>query len=379
MPTNQAPTIPFDIILPPWMLTEFHGTQLWAWFALVVLLLLAWLIVRIISKVITFALEHGKKAHIFLLETIRTIRGPAELAVGVWLFRVGDSFLPIGAGTEHFLKYAALMTSTFAVIWLLIRLTRLACDRLAYYFDVSGKSHAKAVIPLMRKVIKTAIVFLGVIFLLQNMNVDVGAMLAGLGIGGLALALASKKTVEDLFAGVTLVMDQPARVGEFCKFPGGMGTIEDIGLRSSRIRTPDRTLMTVPNSKLADMVIENIAPRDKVLLKTNIGLRYDTRPDQLRTILQEIKALFMTRPEIAEDGRVRLVGFTPTSVDLEIFAYVMTTDFQEFLVLRQDMFLGIMDIIENAGARFAAPFPPVSLNAAEVSKPDPETKKPAAG
>ncbi|MDB6080722.1 MAG: MscS mechanosensitive ion channel [Akkermansiaceae bacterium] len=216
-------------------------------------------------------------------------------------------------------------------------------------------------IPLLRKVAKSAIVLVGLMFLLQNLHVDVAAMLAGLGIGGLALALAGKNTVENLFGGVSLVMDQPARVGDTCKFGDSSGTIEDIGLRSTRIRTAERTIVTIPNSKLAEMQIENLAARDRILMKAVLSLRSETTPDQMRGVLRSIKELLDGRGDIVKNGRIRMVAITQTSLDLELFAYVATRDFNEFLRVREEVFLHIMEVIAENGTGFAAPSPPVLI------------------
>ncbi|MBK1883120.1 mechanosensitive ion channel family protein [Luteolibacter pohnpeiensis] len=361
MPDSKTIFTSFDIILPDWMHYRVHGTEVWTWLLIPVLLLVIWFLVRVLGKLVSVFLKRKEDRQGLVLEIIRELRSPVELGVGIWLFRYSRAFLPLDVETKHFWESIELMVGTITGLWLVLRMVRLSCDRLAVTLDRSGKPHAKAVIPLMRKVLKTTVVILGLIFLLQNMNVDVGAMLAGLGIGGLALALAGQKTVENLFAGVSLVMDQPARVGDFCKYGDSVGMIEDIGLRSTRIRTPDRTLVTIPNSKLAEMQIENFAWRDKILFKSTIGLRYDTQPAAIREVLEAVKTLFYKRPEVAEGGRIRFAGLNANSMDLEIFAYIQTSDFLDFLVIREELLLEIMDIVKHAGARFAAPFPPVVL------------------
>ncbi|RYD45730.1 MAG: mechanosensitive ion channel family protein, partial [Verrucomicrobiaceae bacterium] len=251
---------------------------------------------------------------------------------------------------------------TVAGTWMFLRLARLVCDQLAVSLDKAGKPHAKAVIPLLRKILLCMVFLMGFIFLLQNLNVNVGAMLAGLGIGGLALALAGQKTVENLFGGVSLVMDQPARVGDVCNFGGSSGTIEDVGLRSTRVRTADRTIVTIPNSKLAEMQIENISARDRILLKAIIGLDYETTPAEFRAVLKAARELLEKHPDIAPKSRVRFVAFTQTSLDVEIFGYVVTGDFNHFLEVREEIYLGLMDIVNELGGGFASPSPTVVVN-----------------
>jgi MscS family membrane protein len=135
-----------------------------------------------------------------------------------------------------------------------------------------------------------------------------------------------------------------------------MGTIEEIGLRSTRVRTLDRTVIAIPNSEFAALQVENFARRDRVWFNARLGLRYETTPDQLRWILVEIRKLLYAHPRVDPDpARVRFVGFGQYSLDLEIFAYVTTPDFGEFLAIRQDIYLRIMDVVAASGTGFAFP------------------------
>ena len=149
-------------------------------------------------------------------------------------------------------------------------------------------------VPLARRTLKVFVGLLAFLAIFQNLGFNATGILAGLGVGGLAVALAAQKSLENLFGGLSLVADQPVRVGDFCRFGTQQGTVEDIGLRSTRVRTLDRTLVTIPNSDFATMQIENFASRDRMRLATTIGLRYETTPDQVRWLL--------VRPEEAPAG-----------------------------------------------------------------------------
>jgi MscS family membrane protein len=211
-------------------------------------------------------------------------------------------------------------------------------------------------VPAGRKAAKAVVLGLAVIAVLQNLGVNITGILAGLGIGGLAVALAAQKTVENLFGGVTLLLDQPVRVGDFCRFGDKIGTVEEIGLRSTRVRTLERTVVSIPNAEFASIQLENFARRDRIWLKPVIGLRYETTPDQLRYVLVEIRKMLYAHPRVERDpARIRFVGFGAYSLDLEIFAYVNTTDFGEFLAIREDIQLRIMDIVAASGTGFAFP------------------------
>ncbi len=182
------------------------------------------------------------------------------------------------------------------------------------------------------------------------------AILAGLGVGGLAVALAAQKTVENLFGGITVILDQPVRVGDFCRFGDRIGTVEEIGLRSTRIRTLDRTIVSVPNGHFASLELENYTVRDRMWLHPTISVRYETTPDQLRHLLVEVRRMLYAHPRVdPASARIRFVNFGAYSLDLEIFAYVMTPNYDEFLAVREDIYLRIMDLVEQSGTRFAVP------------------------
>jgi len=175
-------------------------------------------------------------------------------------------------------------------------------------------------------------------------------------IGGIAIAFAAQKTLENLFGGVSVLGDEAIRVGDVCRFGTTIGTIEDIGLRSTRIRTLERVDLSIPNGSLATMNIENLSRRDKFLFNSTIGLRGDSTRDQLLFCLAEIRKLLYAHPKIeAESARIRLVGFGESSFDMEIFCYVKTTESAEFIAIREDILLRIMEIVEKCGTSFANP------------------------
>jgi len=190
----------------------------------------------------------------------------------------------------------------------------------------------------------------------DRLGLPVYGIVAGLGIGGLALALAAQPTIENLIAGLNLFADKPIRVGDFCKYGDEVGTVEAIGIRSARIRGFDRALTTIPNGALAKMPIVNLTRRDRILIHTEIHLRYQTSPEQLRYVLVKLREMLLAHPRIHPDpARARLIGFGASSLDIEIFAYVMTNDWAEFLGVREDVLLRVMDIIEQGGTAIAFP------------------------
>lgn len=190
----------------------------------------------------------------------------------------------------------------------------------------------------------------------EYLGIPVTPLVAGLGVSGLAVALAAQYTIENLIAGLVLFADKPVRVGDVCRFGENLGTVEQIGLRSTRIRAADRTVIAVPNAEFAKLHLVNYTRRDSILLKTVLQLRYETTADQLRYVLVRLRELLQAHPQIADDGaRVRFVGYGASSLDVELHAFARTSDWSTFLAIQEDVLLRIMDVVNEAGSGFAFP------------------------
>lgn len=208
---------------------------------------------------------------------------------------------------------------------------------------------------MAKRTIKAAAVVIAILATLSSWGYDTTALLAGLGVGGLAIALAAQKTIENLFGGIAITSDKPVLVGDFCRYGDKVGTVEDIGLRSTRIRTLDRTVVTVPNSEFSALQIENFAQRDKMSFRPILPLRRDTNPEQLRTLLARIHSLLTEHPKMETGARVRFIAIGSQSLDLEIFSYVKTPNNDEFLVIQEELLLRLLEIIAEEGASLAIP------------------------
>ncbi len=181
-------------------------------------------------------------------------------------------------------------------------------------------------------------------------------VLAGLGIGGIAIAFAAQKTLENLFGGISVLADEVIRVGDYCRFGDRSGTVEDISLRSTRIRTDARTEVSIPNGALATMNIENFTRRDKILFNPPLGVRCETSADQLRYLLAGIRRMLYEHPKVENDtAYVRFANFDNSALRLEMFSYVLTRDSNEFNAIREDLLLRIMEIVKTSGSGFAFP------------------------
>ena len=196
-----------------------------------------------------------------------------------------------------------------------------------------------------------------ILAVLSILGFNLTTVLAGLGIGGIAIAFAAQKTLENLFGGISVLADEVIRVGDYCRFGDRTGTVEDISLRSTRVRTDARTELSIPNGTLATMNIENFTRRDKILFNPVLAIRYETTADQFRYLLAEIRRLLYAHPKVeSESASIRFANFDPSALRLEISAYVLTRDSNEFAAVREDLLLRISDIVGRSGTSFA--FPP---------------------
>jgi MscS family membrane protein len=190
----------------------------------------------------------------------------------------------------------------------------------------------------------------------NSMGISVTPLIAGLSVSGLAVALAAQYTVENLIAGVVLFIDKPVRIGDACQFGELKGTVEQIGLRSTRIRGVDRTLISIPNAEFAKLRLVNYTRRDRILFQHTIGLTYDASASQIRTVVDRIHHMMLSHPRVANEPiEVQMVGYGPSSLDIEIVGYVLTSEGAIFLDVQQEILLAIMGIVEEVGCDFAFP------------------------
>ena len=339
--------------------SEIFDVQLWQWLALLCLVFVAyalsWVLVRLgfVALVRPLTARSATDLDDRLLELAA---GPLRLAVAILLFSLGVISLELSPAAETFFVAACKVLSVAAVAWLLLRLIDVVGELTERRLVQRGQATALSLVPLGRKGVKLAVLLLAGLAALDSFGFDVTALIAGLGVGGLAVALAAQKTLENLFGGATLLADRPVRVGDFCRFGDKVGTVEEIGLRSTRVRTLDRTLVTVPNAEFSTLQLENFAARDRILFRPTLGLRYETTPDQLRYVLVEVRRMLYAHPKVDPDpARVRFVSFGASSLDLEVYAYVRTRDWDEYLQISEDLNLRIMDIVADAGTGFAFP------------------------
>jgi MscS family membrane protein len=339
---------------------ELLGVEIWKWLALAMLLAIASLISLLVAstttRLIGLILTRGHEG--FDSRIVHLVRGPVRLALTVVLFDLGRRPVGLALSFQAPLVILERVLLVVAVAWLVFRLIDLAVLALRIRAERRG---TQGVIPILipgARLAKLSIILIGVLGALGTLGVNISAAVAGLGVGGIAVALAAQRTLENLIGGISLYADKPVSVGDFCRWGDQIGTVEEIGLRSTRIRTLERTVVTVPNANavLCQMELDNFMKRDRRLLRTTLQLRYETKPDQMRFILAKLRELLLGHPMATPDpARVRFTGYGDYSKNVEIFAYLFCQDQNTFLAIQEDILLRMEDIINAAGSGFAFP------------------------
>jgi MscS family membrane protein len=350
---------PIEKHLPDPLVTwTMAGMPLWQWtaFALVALgaSVLAWLVGSLALRWTQPLLR--RVAPRLNMSSLMPFLGPIRLLAAAGLFRLGMEWIGPSPKARLFLGHLLALLFFLGVFWIFQGLVDLTLVLIRATLQTRHRVMSHSVLPLVARMFKILVLTLLIAALLSEWGYNTTTILASLGVGGIAIALAAQKTIENFFGGVSVLADQPVAVGDFCKFGDRTGTVEDIGLRSTRIRTLDRTLVTVPNGQFSAMTIENFSKRDKMLFHFMLNLRRDTKPDQVRNLLASIASILQRHSKVdAGATPVQFVGVGTYSLDLDVSAYVMTADDTEFAQVRQELLLPILDAVEAAGTALALP------------------------
>ena len=264
----------------------------------------------------------------------------------------------IGASIQfrQYYRYFLILVTAIAGYWAITRITHWIFRGIALQLTERGRLAERSLLSLTRRVLDVLIFVVVALIALSRMDVNVTAALAGLGIGGLAIGLGAQKTFENLLGGISILTDKAIVVGDSCKIGDRAGTVEDIGLRSTRIRTEERTVVSIPNGTVATATLENFRFRDKILCKQLVRLRYDLSPDHLRFVLAQIRDVLARNPKVeATTSRVRILRFGDYAVEVEIYAYIFERDYGLYLAAQEALILDVLDTLDRTGGALALP------------------------
>lgn len=343
--------------LPSWSKIIYFNQTLWQWLFLMAILFIA----VCTTYLVTFYLRRNSPD-----ENLASWRG---LVLAITIVIVSFSVLFLVRNLLNFvgtpltvIDLLARILFYLALAWSILRIAKLITNNIlktsANITIVEGVD--AAMVRLVSRIISIGLAVFVLAYGAQNLGVPIAGVIAGLGIGGIAFALAGQNSIENFFGTIILFTDRPVSVGNFCKFGGNMGTIEKIGLRSTRVRTLNQSLLTIPNADFTRMEIDNYSLRTRRVLRSKLHLSLETTPQQIQTIRVGIRDALLSHSKIADKPlRVELSDVGSYSIDISIFAYINIKPIGEFQAIRTQIFLKCLNIIEKAGSRLA---PPVHFN-----------------
>jgi len=339
----------FEKKLPQTLVTfEIFATPVWRWIALI----LTALVLSRFTPVLAFGLIRAVRP---VLDA-PALRRPLGVFLAVAGFRAALELAPPATLSRLFIERALAMMLALDLAWAGNVVVDLLAERWRVRLDPRVHGVSYSVLPLGRQIFKLSLFLFAILSVVSAWGYNTSTILAGLGVGGLAVALAAQKTLENLFGGISVIGDRPVLVGDVCRFGNETGTVMHIGLRSTRIRTADRTIISVPNSQFSSMALENISCRDKIRFHPTLNLRRDTTSAQLLEVLSSVREILKAHPKVdAGNLPVRFVGVGPYSLDVEVVAYINTADYDEFLALQQELLLRLLQAVEKAGTALAVP------------------------
>ncbi len=341
-----------------------HNLMWWQWLALPLLALIALACGRVLGS-ITCAVLARASAQTTNTRDDHLLRRVRPSITLLWSLAVAAALLPWLAllpASRGFVRAVMSSLALFAIFWGLWRSVDVVIQALLERPSNAANASVRSLLSVGGNLLKLLVVVAGLAVMLEAWGYQVATVMAGLGLGGIALAFGAQKTVENLFGSVALAADQPLRVGDYVRVEDVTGTVESIGTRSTRLRTLDRTQVTIPNGKLADTRIESFGARDRIRLAMTVGVTYGTSRDQMTRILAGIERVLRSQPLIWPDTVVaRFAALGPHSLEIEVMCWFNTEERDQFRACRQDVLLGIMEVVEGAGSSFAFPTRTVHL------------------
>ena len=335
------------------------GFEVWQIVMLIGLLIAGYAFAHVITFIIVKTLQINERFNKERLQ--KFVVGPLRFLIMIIFFRATfDMIAPSLVARALFEAQTFLIV---AIVWVMLGVIDVVIARFADRMKKNGQQDAVVLLRPAATGIKLTVIMIAIVSWMDNLGYEVTTILAGLGVGGVAVALAAQKSMENLIGSITIYASQPIRVGDFCKFGETLGTVEEIGLRATQLRTLGRTIVHIPNALFAAGAIENLTQRDKILYRTRLRLSYDDTPEQVRQVLSKIRELIDQLECIDEESsRVRFLEFGEYAQELELYIYIKTTDFAEYLEHREDINLRLNDIIETAGAHLTVPVKNINLN-----------------
>ncbi|HXC96898.1 MAG TPA: mechanosensitive ion channel family protein [Edaphobacter sp.] len=345
---------------PAWA-SRIHilSAPLWRWLFVLVSLVVLFALTSLLTRAVLWALRRiiQSKLATNVERAVLALKLPIYCLILAMLERSLGGYAITALG-RHRWKTAGLILTWISLAWLIIRVSDILTHFYRHRLLLQGRVERATFVNLIGRLLQILVGLTLIIALLSHAGVNVSALVTGLGIGGVALALAAQKTLADLFGGLSIIMRGAVRVGDYCQIAGIGGTVEDIGISSLSLRTLDRSVVSIPNSKVAEANLENFSLRDQFWIHQIFTLRFDTPHEVVKIVIDKIYEILKSQPDVdTQSARIRLINMTASGPQLEIFAYYRKSgaDMAAFLGQQENLLLKIMGTIEASGTSLAAP------------------------
>lgn len=359
LPSLHAETAPavIDQYLPSFLVNnDLIETPLWKWAAVILLALVLISLSRVLGRLLTALVRIPQRRfrRKWSIPWVDPVLQPLRVLVLLASLRIGVEIVDPSAIARLYIGRAMELILVWSIAWCLIRLVGLFVDHVERKLETPQQLSSRTMLRLGRRTATALIVVFSILVVLQNWGYNTSTLIAGLGVGGIAVALAAQQTIANIFGGVSLVGDHPIRIGEFGKFGDMVGVVEDIGMRSTRIRTLNRTVVSVPNSNFAGLNLENYSIRDKILFNPTFQIKRSTTDEQVQNLIEALNQLLSDGPQLEPAPTpARIVGLASGAFTLEIFCYVRTADINEFYKIQGDLLLRINDVFQSSKVELA--------------------------
>jgi MscS family membrane protein len=347
-------------LMPPILVERaFLGVSAAQWIVWAASIILPLLLMWLLWRVCLAAIERAA-VNAFARDRLKTwlveIRGPVTFLVLLTFHLLTVRTLGFSLSFRLAYMRGGSVLVLIGVTWLIRRVLKLLFERASRVAWIHGETNRKSLMLLGERLMNVFVVVVAIFAILTVLGVDTKTALAGVGIGGVAVALGAQKSIENILGGIFLLMDNALAVGDRCSISNRIGYIEDITLRSVKLRTDDQSLLSIPAGALAQSNIENFRTRRKTLMETRLRLRYGATAAQLRDVLSKIQELAANHQRVEQDTkRIRLVGFGERGMEIEMYLYVLTADTLTFYEIREQLLLDVAEIVETSGSGFAGP------------------------
>lgn len=353
--------------VPSWLQGKTFGMFHWQWFGILFAIICGFVVRIVIEYAVTTLKKIATRSSSEWDDNIiSATEGPIGTIAAAALWYVALKILAIDGTAQSVLLIAIQIVFSISLIWLFLNFTDVATSALQRYARRTDVPIDDQLVPLIRRACRLFVALFGILVSIQNLGVNVMSLLAGLGLGGLAFALAAKDTAANLFGSIMILWDQPFKVGDWIRSGGNEGTVEEIGFRSTRIRTFYDSQISIPNSELANAHIDNLGRRKFRREKFTIGLTYDTAPDKLEKFIDGVKAIIKDHPKTRKDNfHVVFEQFGASSLDILVYFFLEVPDWAEELKEKQDIHLKILKAASSLKVDFAFPSRSIYMHSPE--------------